>query len=69
MISDHAAVSLRIQTDKTVHSPPNWRLQAGWLQVQAFVDTIGSKINNFFAQNTDETSAFIRWEAFKAFIK
>ncbi len=69
VISDHAAVSLKIQIDKIVHSPPNWRFQARWLQDQAFVDTTGSKIDNFFALNTDETSACIRWEAFKAFIR
>lgn len=69
VISDHAAVSLKIQIDKIVHSPPNWRFQARWLQDQAFVDTIGSKISSFFALNTDETSACTRWEAFKAFIR
>lgn len=68
MISDHA-VSLKIQIDKIVHSPPNWRFQARWLQDQAFVDIIDSKIDSFFALNTDETSACTRWEAFKAFIR
>ena len=69
VISDHAAVSLKIQIDKIVHSPPNWRIQARWLQDHAFVDTIDSKVDSFFALNTDETSACARWEAFKAFIR
>lgn len=69
VISDHAAVSLKIQIDKIVHSQPNQRFKARWLQEQAFVDTPGSKFTSFFALNTDETNTCIRQEAFKAFIR
>lgn len=67
MISDHAAVSLKIQIDTIVHGSPNWRFQVRWQQDHALIYTTGSKIN--FALNTDETSACIRWEAFKGFIR
>lgn len=69
VISDQSSLSLKIQLDKIVHSPPNWKFQTRWLQNQTFVDTVDSKINSFLALNTDETSHCIRWDPFKAFIR
>ena len=69
VISDHAAVSLTIHIDNLIHNPPNWRLSVMWLHNPDFVKFVGTKIDNYFELNTDQTSACIRWEAFKAYIR
>ena len=68
VISDHAAVSMEIQLGMSEHCS-RWRLQAYLLQDPAFVKFVESCINNYFELNTDETTASIRWEAFKAYIR
>lgn len=69
VISDHAAVSLAYTDKRMVNNPPKWRLQAGWLQDPSFVEFLGKQIDLYFEINTSETSACIRWEAFKAYIR
>ncbi len=46
-----------------------WILQAYLLQDPAFVKFVESCINKYFELNTDESTASIRWEAFKAYIR
>lgn len=69
IISDHAAISLTIHIAKLIHSPPSWRFQVWWLHNPDFVKHVGTKIDSYFEINTDQTSASIRWEAFKAYIR
>lgn len=69
VLSDHAAVSLIYEDAKLVRDPPKWRFQPKWLMDSAFVDFLAKQIDLYFICNTSETSASIRWEAFKAFIR
>lgn len=69
VISDHAAVSLTYMHNKIINNYPKWRLQTGWLQDPLFLEFLGKQIDLYFETNTSETSACIRWEAFKAFIR
>lgn len=48
---------------------PKWRLQTYLLQDPAFIKFVESCIDKYFELNTDETTASIRWEAFKANIR
>lgn len=68
VLSDHAAVSLIYEDVKLVRDPPKWHFQPEWLMEPAFVDFLAKQIDLYFEYNTSETSAGIRWEAFKAFI-
>lgn len=43
--------------------------QPKWLHDCDFIKFIGGQIDNFFKENKNETSATIRWEAFKAYIR
>lgn len=69
VISDHAAVSLTYTNKKMTNTPLKWRLHAGWLQDPSFIEFLGKQIDLYFETNTSETSACIRWEAFKAYIR
>lgn len=69
VISDHAAVSLIYTETKLVCNSLKWRLQPGWLTDPTFIDYLDKQIDMYFACNTSQTSASIRWEAFKAFIR
>lgn len=69
VISDHAAVSLTYTDTKLVSDPPKWRLQPGWLTDPTFIDFLDKQIDMYFECNTSQTSASIRWEAFKAFLR
>ena len=78
LISDHAPNSLL--HSRLVRDSSKWRIQQKWLQDSDFVTYIGKPIyldcvpylgkpiDLDFETNTLETSASIRWEAFKAFI-
>ncbi len=44
-------------------------LQVRWLQNPDFVKFVGAKTDSYFELNTDQTSASMRWEAFKAYIR
>lgn len=69
VLSDHSPVSLLYIESQTIKSPPRWRLQPRWLQNSEFIKFVGEQIDLYFTLNTDQTSAAIRWEAFKAFIR
>uniref|UniRef100_A0A3B3IB68 Reverse transcriptase domain-containing protein n=1 Tax=Oryzias latipes TaxID=8090 RepID=A0A3B3IB68_ORYLA len=49
--------------------PPRWCLHLKWLKDENFVEFIGNKIDEYFTINTTQTSASVRWEAFKAFLR
>lgn len=69
VISDHAAVSMEICLGKFTQHSPRWRFQTHWLQDPTFLKLIEAGIDNYFQLNTVETSASVRWEAFKAYIR
>lgn len=69
IISDHAAVSLSYKNTKFIKNPPKWHFQIGWLQDPEFIEYLNKQIDLYFEFNNSETSAGIRWEAFKAFIQ
>ncbi|KAJ0062189.1 hypothetical protein NL108_017638 [Boleophthalmus pectinirostris] len=69
VLSDHAPVSVEVQLGRFKHSPKRWRLQTFLLRDEVFTKFVGKCIDNYFDLNKDETSASIRWEAFKAYIR
>lgn len=69
VISDHAPSCLVYMDDKLTKDRPRWRFQHKWLQDEDFVKYIENQIDMFFEINTTQTSAYIKWEAFKAFIR
>lgn len=68
VISDHATVSMEIHLGRFERCS-RWRLQVYLLQDPVFVKFVESCIDRYFELNTDETTASIRWEAFKAYIR
>lgn len=69
VMSDHAPVSIKIQLWKIDHGPKRWRLQTHILKDKNCIKFIEKCIYNYFDLNKNETSASIRWEAFKAYIR
>ncbi len=69
LLSDHAPVSLITQISDKIFSPPRFRFQSKWLQYSDFVEFLDGKIDDYFSLNTNQTSASIKWEAFKAYIR
>lgn len=69
VLSDHAPVSLTIQLGKLESSSKRWRFQTYLLKDSAFVTFLEKCIDTYFECNKEETSASIRWEAFKAYIR
>ena len=69
VISDHASVSFRLNMPKSLNFSMGWRLQSFWLKDPEFMKFIGAQIDDYFVNNTTQTSAAIRWEAFKAFLR
>ena len=69
IISDHALVSFILNMPQSLNYSPRWRLQAFWLRDPKFIEFIGTQIDYYFEDNTNQTSAAIRWEAFKAFLR
>uniref|UniRef100_A0A3B5R0Z3 Reverse transcriptase domain-containing protein n=1 Tax=Xiphophorus maculatus TaxID=8083 RepID=A0A3B5R0Z3_XIPMA len=69
VISDHAAVSLEIKVNKIDQGMKRWRMQTLLLKDSKFVTFIETCIDQYFEMNKDETTASIRWEAFKAYIR
>lgn len=69
VISDHGPVSLVYKLICDMKETRRWRLQPKWLHDCDFIKFIGEQIDNFFKENKNETSATIRWEAFKAYIR
>lgn len=69
VISDHGPVSLIYKTEGSMNETYRWHLHSKWLHDPDFIKFIEEQIDNFFKENKDETSAAIRWEAFKAYIR
>lgn len=69
LISDHAPNSLVYQDSKLVKDARIWRCKQKWLADSGFVSFLDEQISLYFETNTTETSASMRWEAFKAFIR
>lgn len=69
VLSDHSPTSLYYIDSKLTKGSPRWRLHLNWLQNPDFIKCVGEQIDLYFATNTDQTSATIRWEAFKAYIR
>lgn len=69
VISGHAAASMEISLGIFAQHSPRWRFQVYWLQDSSFPKFIEACIDNCFLLNTDETTASVRWEAFKAYIR
>lgn len=60
---------MKIQLGKLEQNPKRWRLQTFLLKDKSFVTFVGKCIDEYFENNKEETSASIRWEAFKACIR
>jgi len=58
---------MKVHLGNFKHSP-RWRLQTYLLQDEAFFKHLEKCIDEYFKLNTTETTASIRWEAFKAYI-
>lgn len=69
VISDHAPISLTYIDPKLLGNPPKWRFNPKWLLDDQFNKHILQQIDMYFDINTTQTSASIRWEAFKVFIR
>lgn len=69
VVSDHAVVSMEVCLGKFAQHSPRWRFQVYWLQDPSFLKFIEACIDNYFQLNTGETTASVRWEAFKAYIR
>lgn len=69
VLSDHAVVLLNYTVAASPKGPSVWRLSPRWLQDNEFWKCVGGNIDVYFKINTDQTSASIRWEAFKAYIR
>lgn len=69
LISDHAPTSFLFKLPSMLHHSPRWWLQPSWLRDPEFIKFIGTQIDLFFENNTDQTSASVRWEASKAFLR
>ena len=69
LISDHAPNSLVYQDSKLVKDARIWRCKQKCLADPGFVSFLDEQISLYFETNTTETSASMRWEAFKAFIR
>lgn len=61
LISDHGPVSIDYKDSKLTKGSFRWRLHPKWLYDPSFLDFVGF--------NKAQTSASIRWEAFKAYIR
>lgn len=69
ILSDHSAISIQLNLPNLPLCTPRWRLQSFWLKDPEFLEYVGKQIDYYFEQNTNQTSACIRWEAFKAFLR
>lgn len=67
VLSDHAPTSLSYNTEQANRQLNIWRLHPKWLQNSDFLKFIGEKIDLYFSVISNQTSAAIRFEAFKAY--
>ena len=58
-----------MQLPDVMASPPRFCFQSRWLQNPDFVKYIDGKIDEYFSLNTNQTSASVKWEAFKAYLR
>lgn len=69
VISDHATTYLMYQVSRLVKDARIWRCKQKWLLDPGFVSFLDEQISFYFETNTTETSASVRWDAFKAYIR
>ena len=69
VLSDHAPTSIKLQLGTQETHVKRWRLQTYLLKDTTFVEFVEKRIDEYFEFNKEETSASIRWEAFKAYIR
>lgn len=69
LLSDHTPVILLIKFPNYYSSPLPFRFQAKWLKSAEFEEFLEGKIMEYFNFNKDQTSASIKLEAFKAYIR
>lgn len=69
VLSDHAPTSLFYNVVQLNRHSANWHLLPKWLQDSDFIKFVGEHIDLYFSINTNETTAAVRWEAFKAYIR
>ena len=69
LISDHGPCCLIYVDKRLVKDPPRLSLNKKWLLDENFIKYVGNEIDNYFKDNTNETTAGIKWEAFKAFLR
>lgn len=69
LLSDHAPCGFMYTDEVLVRDPPRWSLNQKWLLDDNFVKYIGEVIDNYFIDNTTETTAAIKWDAFKAVLR
>lgn len=69
LLSDHSPTSLVYRAQGVVKGTSRWRFHPRWLSDSNFLQFLEAQIELFFSTNTNETSAIVRWEAFKAYIR
>uniref|UniRef100_A0A3P9J7K4 Reverse transcriptase domain-containing protein n=1 Tax=Oryzias latipes TaxID=8090 RepID=A0A3P9J7K4_ORYLA len=69
LLSDHGPCGIIYTEDALVRDPPKWSLNQKWLLDDNFLKYIGKVIDDYFKVNTNETTAAIKWEAFKAVVR
>lgn len=69
VISDHAPIIFTYSDPRLLSNPPKWRFHPKWLLDGKLCNYITQQIEMYFDINTTQTSACIRWEAFKVFIR
>ena len=68
LLTDHSPTSLVYRTQGVIKGTPRWRFHPRWLSDSNFLQFLEAQIDLFFTTNTNETSAIVRWEAFKVYI-
>lgn len=58
-----------MQLPRVMTFPPRFRFQSRGLQDPDFVKYIDGRIDKYFLLNTNQTSASVKWEAFKAYLR
>uniref|UniRef100_A0A669E357 Reverse transcriptase domain-containing protein n=1 Tax=Oreochromis niloticus TaxID=8128 RepID=A0A669E357_ORENI len=69
VLSDHAPTSLFYKVEQVNSRSNKWRLHPKWIHDSDFIKFVGEHIDLYFSINTTQTTAAIRWEAFKAYIR
>lgn len=64
LLSDHGPCGFIYIDEALARDPPRWSLLD-----DNFIEYIGKEIENYFKDNTTETTAAVRWDAFKAVLR